>query len=81
MGDNGITSKQAMQNKQPDVSPRWILGFKLGLVVGMGGALTAQDIAAELGMSERQAYRLFSCILEDTEMPVTGEGGFLRLQK
>jgi AraC-like DNA-binding protein len=80
MGNNSSSSQQAMQDK-PDISPRWVLGFRLGLIIGMGGALTARDIAEELGLSERQAYRFFDSVVEDNKALVTGEGGYLRLQK
>ena len=79
MGNNGASSQQTQD--RPDVSPRYVLGFRLGLVIGMGGALTAQDIAAETGLSERQAYRFLESVVKDNEKLVTGEGGFLRLQK
>jgi hypothetical protein len=78
MSDNGQSQQTS---KKADLSPRWVLGFKLGLVIGMGGALTVRDIVDETGLSERQAYRLFSYVVDDKEIPVSGDGGFLRLQK
>lgn len=78
MSDNGKSLQPTLQGK---VSRRLLLGFKLGLLIGMGGALTARDIAEELGISERHAYRFLAEAVEDVEIPVTGDGGYLRLQK
>ena len=77
MGDNG----NALQPTLQKVSRRLLLGFKLGLAIGMGAALTARDIAETLGITERHARRFSTKAVEDKEIPVTYDGGFLRLQE